>query len=63
MTVPLAYREQEIAQLVGQGKPNREIAQTLYLSHGTVRNHISRILSQLGLRDRTQIALWVQKQL
>ena len=59
----LSDREQEIAQLVGQGKTNREIAQTLYLSHGTVRNHISRILSQLGLRDRTQIALWVQKHL
>ncbi|MEM9220642.1 MAG: response regulator transcription factor [Cyanobacteria bacterium P01_F01_bin.150] len=57
----LSDREQEIAQLVGQGKTNREIAQTLHLSHGTVRNHISRILSQLGLRDRTQIALWVQK--
>ena len=59
----LSEREQDIARLLGQGKTNKEIAQILHLSHGTVRNHISRILSQLGLRDRTQIALWVHKYL
>ncbi|NEZ58143.1 response regulator transcription factor [Adonisia turfae] len=59
----LSEREQEIAKLLGEGKTNKDIAQTLHLSHGTVRNHISRMLSQLEFRDRTQIALWAQKHL
>jgi DNA-binding NarL/FixJ family response regulator len=56
-------RELEVLQRLGQGKSNREIAQELYLTEGTVRNHISRILTQLGLRDRTQAALWAQQHL
>lgn len=59
----LSEREKQVIQLLGQGKNNQEIAQTLHLSQGTVRNHISRILSELGLRDRTQAALWAQKHL
>ncbi|MEM6868936.1 MAG: response regulator transcription factor [Cyanobacteria bacterium P01_C01_bin.121] len=59
----LSEREREVVALLGQGKNNKEIAQTLHLSQGTVRNHISRILSELGLRDRTQAALWAQKNL
>ncbi|MEM8505772.1 MAG: response regulator transcription factor [Cyanobacteria bacterium P01_D01_bin.1] len=59
----LSEREKEVVQLLGQGKNNKEIAQALHLSQGTVRNHISRILSGLGLRDRTQAALWAQKHL
>ena len=59
----LSDREREIVQLLGEGKNNKEIAQILHLSQGTVRNHISRILSALGLRDRTQAALWAQKHL
>lgn len=59
----LSEREKEVITLLGQGKNNQEIAQTLHLSQGTVRNHISRILSGLGLRDRTQAALWAQKNL
>ena len=59
----LSDREKEIVKLLGQGKNNQEIAQALHLSQGTVRNHISRILSELGLRDRTQVALWAQKRL
>ncbi|MEL6161608.1 MAG: response regulator transcription factor [Cyanobacteria bacterium J06623_5] len=59
----LSQREIDVVRLLGQGKNNREIAQTLHLSQGTVRNHISRILSGLGLRDRTQAALWAQKYL
>jgi DNA-binding NarL/FixJ family response regulator len=56
-------REREILGLLGQGLNNREIAQQLYLTEGTVKNHISRILSEMGLRDRTQVALWAQKYL
>ena len=59
----LSDREKEIVKLLGQGRNNQEIAQALHLSQGTVRNHISRILSELGLRDRTQVALWAQKRL
>jgi DNA-binding NarL/FixJ family response regulator len=54
-------RELEILKLLGQGKTNQEIAQTLHLAHGTVKNHISRILSELEVSDRTQAALWAQQ--
>ena len=54
----LTKSEKIIIQRVGQGLSNKEIAGKLYLSEGTVRNNISRILSKLGLRDRTQLAIW-----
>ncbi|MEL7142083.1 MAG: response regulator transcription factor [Cyanobacteria bacterium J06643_4] len=59
----LSNREREVITLLGKGKNNREISKALHLSEGTVRNHISKILSELGLRDRTQAALWAQKHL
>jgi DNA-binding NarL/FixJ family response regulator len=59
----LSDRELEVLTLLGQGKNNREIAQTLHLTEGTVKNHITRILCQLGVRDRTQAALWAQQHL
>ena len=52
-------REQEVLQLVAQGASNREIAETLNITEKTVKNHVSRILSLVGLRDRTQLAIWV----
>lgn len=57
---PLRYRrkEQDIIALVGVGKSNREIADELFLSEGTVRNYISSILDKLSLRDRTQLAVF-----
>lgn len=54
----LTKSEKIIIQRVGQGLSNKEIAGKLYLSEGTVRNNISRILLKLGLRDRTQLAIW-----
>ena len=54
----LTKSEKIIIRRVGQGLSNKEIAGKLYLSEGTVRNNISRILSKLGLRDRTQLAIW-----
>mgnify|MGYP001150653269 FL=1 len=54
----LTKSEKIIIQRVGQGLSNKEIAGKLYLSEGTVRNNISRIISKLGLRDRTQLAIW-----
>ncbi len=54
----LTPREQEILQLIAQGSSNREIAQTLYISEKTVKNHITNLLARLGLRDRTQAAIY-----
>jgi DNA-binding NarL/FixJ family response regulator len=58
----LTPREQEILQLIAQGASNREIAQQLYISEKTVKNHITSLLSRLGLRDRTQAAVWLHRQ-
>jgi DNA-binding NarL/FixJ family response regulator len=56
----LTTRETEVLRLIAAGATNREIATRLYLSEGTVKNHISRILNRLGLRDRTQAALYAR---
>jgi DNA-binding NarL/FixJ family response regulator len=53
----LTPREREVLVLIAKGASNREISQALFLSEGTVRNHISRILTRLDLRDRTQAAI------
>lgn len=50
--------EWRIIQQVGLGLSNKEIASKLFLSEGTVRNYISKILEELDLRDRTQLAIW-----
>ena len=50
--------EWQIIRTVGSGMSNKEIAAELCLSEGTVRNTISSILSKLGLRNRTQLAIW-----
>ena len=47
----LSQRELEVLTLLAQGKKNRQIAQTLHLTEGTVKNHITHILCQLGVRD------------
>lgn len=52
-------REQEVLQLIAEGASNREIAQILHITEKTVKNHVSNILSRVGLRDRTQLAIWV----
>lgn len=53
----LTGREQEILALLAHGASNREISETLFIAGGTVKNHLSNILSKLGVRDRTQAAL------
>lgn len=55
----LTQTEKKIANLVGNGLSNKEIAEKLFLSEGTVRNGLSSVLSKLNLRDRTQLAIWV----
>jgi len=57
----LSDREIEISKLVGLGKNNKEIASELFLTEGTVRNHLTHILEKLSLRDRTQLAIFVIK--
>jgi DNA-binding NarL/FixJ family response regulator len=59
----LSKREIEVLKLVGEGQNNQEIAQALFLSEGTVKNHVTRILSKLEMRDRIQAALWAQRHL
>lgn len=56
--VPLSPREMEILQFVTQGKSNKEIAQSLGISHQTVKNHMTSILKKLDVRDRTQAAVY-----
>ncbi len=61
VAIDLSDREYEILLLVAEGLNNKEIAEKLYLSEGTIRNYISNILDKLGLRDRTQLAIYYYK--
>jgi DNA-binding NarL/FixJ family response regulator len=54
---PLSDREEEILRLIARGSTNREIAEALFITEGTVKNHVTNILSKLDVRDRTQAAL------
>lgn len=56
--VELTPREKEVLRLIATGASNREIAQELYISEGTVKNHVTNILNRLNLRDRTQAAIF-----
>ena len=57
----LTERENEVLSLVASGLSNNEIAAKLFLSQGTVRNMVSSMLVKLGLRDRTQLAVYYWK--
>ena len=57
----LSERENDILLLVADGLNNKEIADKLYLSEGTVRNYISGMLEKFSLRDRTQLAVYYYK--
>ncbi len=69
MTVPrpsaesfeLTERDRELMALICDGCDNKEIAGKLFLAEGTVRNNISRLLDKLGLKDRTQLAVFAVK--
>jgi len=59
---PLTEREVEVLCLVAQGLSNQEIADTLIVGEGTVRTHVSNILSKLHLANRTQAALYALRE-
>ncbi|MCM3745690.1 response regulator transcription factor [Sporosarcina luteola] len=54
----LSDREVEVLTHLGEGLNNKEIADTLFITEGTVKNHVSNVIQKLGLRDRTQAAIY-----
>lgn len=58
----ITEKEMEIIRQVAEGLNNKEIAEALFLSEGTVRNYLSTILEKLNLRDRTQLAIFYYRQ-
>jgi DNA-binding NarL/FixJ family response regulator len=59
--VELSPREREVLELVGQGLPNKLIARRLEISEKTVKAHLTQVFAQLGVTDRTQAALWLER--
>lgn len=57
ITAKLSERETEVLRLIASGYTNTSIAESLHLSEGTVRNHVSTIIAKLDVSDRTQAAL------
>ncbi|MNE68893.1 Response regulator protein VraR [compost metagenome] len=54
----LTEREREVLAVLGQGLNNKEIADLLHITEGTVKNHVSNLIAKLGMRDRTQAAIF-----
>lgn len=58
----LSSRERQVTELVGQGKPNKEIAWQLHLAEGTIKEYVYRIFQKLGVSNRTELAVrWLQE--
>jgi DNA-binding NarL/FixJ family response regulator len=57
----LTAREHEVLTLVAVGLPNKAIARRLTISEKTVKAHLTRVFTVLGVRDRTSAALWAQR--
>jgi DNA-binding NarL/FixJ family response regulator len=54
----LTRRERDVVALLARGQTNRQIAEALVLTEGTVENYVQRILGKLGVNNRAQIAVW-----
>ncbi len=61
-TADLTPSERKVLELIGDGMSNREIAEKLGVAEKTVKNHITALLSKMGLQRRTQVAAWVAGQ-
>src|SRR4051812_35624321 len=57
----LTAREEQVLRLIGAGLPNKRIAIRLGITERTVKSHITRIFERIGVRDRTNAALWAQR--
>jgi DNA-binding NarL/FixJ family response regulator len=57
-TTALTPREEDVLRYLAMGLPNKEIAQKLFISDGTVKSHVEHILGKLGVSDRTQAVVW-----
>jgi DNA-binding NarL/FixJ family response regulator len=55
---PLSLRERQVVELVQRAKSNKEIASELSLTVGSVKEYLHRIFRKLGVRNRTELALW-----
>ncbi|WP_032122593.1 response regulator transcription factor [Clostridium amazonitimonense] len=62
-SMDLSERELEVLKHIGHGLSNKEIGLKLYLTEGTVRNYVTKLLEKLELRDRTQLAIFYVKNL
>jgi DNA-binding NarL/FixJ family response regulator len=58
----LTVREQEVLEMIGDGLPNKTIARRLGISERTVKSHLTNLYQRLGVPNRTQAALWAQRQ-
>lgn len=58
---PFTDRERDLVKLLVRGASNKEIASALFVSEGTVKNHVTNIFEKLGVSDRTQAALKVRE--
>ena len=61
VAAPLSEREREVLAMVAEGLPNKVIAQRLSISEKTVKAHLTSVFRQIGVTDRTQAALWAQR--
>jgi DNA-binding NarL/FixJ family response regulator len=57
----LTRRERDVAGLIAAGRSNRQIAEELVISEGTVEVHVKHILSKLAFRSRSQVAVWASQ--
>jgi len=54
----LSFREKQVINLVRQAKANKEIAYDLHLTEGTIKEYLNRIFRKLGVKNRTELAIW-----